>query len=79
MGGHSLDWEAEKAYIADWLKRRLRYLDMNIFAPAAIDIIADDTANVTTGTYNLLGQRMSDDRPLPPGFYVRNGKKMIKY
>ena len=79
LGGHSLDWEAEKAYIADWLQRRLRYLDINTFAPAAIDIIADDPADVPTGTYNLLGQRMADDRPLPPGFYVRNGKKMIKY
>ena len=79
LGGHSLDWEAEKEYIADWLKRRLRYLDVNTFAPAAIDVIADDPAVVPTGTYNLLGQRMPDNQPLPPGFYVRNGKKMIKF
>ena len=78
LGGNNLDWEAEKAYIADWLQRRLRFLDVNTFAPAGIDIIADDNAPASSGTYNLLGQRMPDDRPLPPGFYVRNGKKMIK-
>ena len=79
LGGHILDWEAEKAYIADWLQRRLHYLDVNTFASAAIDdIVADEPTVVPSGTYNLLGQRMPDDRPLPPGFYVHNGKKMIK-
>lgn len=78
LGGHQLDWEAEKTYIADWLQRRLRYLDVNTFAPTAIDCIQDDIAREPSGTYNVLGQRMPDDRPLPPGFYVRNGKKMVK-
>ncbi len=78
LGGHSLDWEAEKAYIADWLQRRLHYLDVNTFAPAAIDFIQEDITTEPSGTYNVLGQRMPDDRPLPPGFYVRKGKKMIK-
>ena len=36
-----------------------------------------DTQNHREGTYNLSGQKMADDGPLPPGIYIQNGKKVI--
>lgn len=79
LGGHDLDWEAEKVYIADWLQRRLSFLDVNTFAPAAIDDVHTDTDSCSSlGTFNLLGQRMREDVPLPPGIYISNGKKIVR-
>ena len=76
LGGHELDWEAEKQYIADWFTRRMRHLDITRFATAGIDPVSDTNNELPTGTYNLLGIKMSDTQPLPPGIYVRNGKKI---
>lgn len=77
LGGHSLDWEAEKAYIANWLKRRLHYLDTHNFALAGIDGVMEDAAPDDGVTYDLLGRPMPADRTLPPGIYVRSGKKIV--
>ena len=78
LGGHELDWEAEKAYIADWFTRRMRHLDITTFAPAGIDDIVPDNHDMDSGdTYNLLGQKMLPGTLLPPGIYVRGGKKFV--
>lgn len=40
--------------------------------------ITDNQDNLfDNGTYNLRGQKVNDDGPLPPGIYIRNGKKII--
>ena len=77
LGGQQLDWEAEKDYIADWFRRRMRHLDNTTFAMAAIDDVPEPAAPGSDVTYNLLGQPMPAGRPLQPGIYVRNGQKII--
>jgi hypothetical protein len=37
----------------------------------------NDGNHVNNGTYTLSGQRVSDNGNLPPGIYIRNGKKVI--
>ena len=33
--------------------------------------------HINNGTYNLRGQRVNDNDNLPPGIYIRNGKKVV--
>ncbi len=77
LGGHILDWEAEKQYIADWLRRRLHFLDNNTFALAAIETVTDNTLPTTGIIYDLLGRPMPEGQTLSPGIYVRDGQKFI--
>ena len=77
LGGHILDWEAEKQYIADWLRRRLHFLDNNTFALAAIETVTDNTLPTTGIIYDLLGRPMHEGQTLSPGIYVRDGQKFI--
>ena len=37
----------------------------------------NDGNHVNNGTYTLSGQRVSDNGNLPPGIYIRNGKKVV--
>ncbi len=45
------------------------------------EIIDENNGNngnhVNKGTYNLRGQRVNDNDNLPPGIYIRNGKKVV--
>ena len=78
LGGHNLDWDAEKQYIADWIKRRLKFLDNNLFAQAAIETVTDQQPQQQPAAiYNLMGQRMPQHATLPPGIYIRNGQKIV--
>ena len=33
--------------------------------------------SLNNGTYNLSGQRVNDNGMLPPGIYIKNGKKIL--
>ncbi len=77
LGGQQLDWEAEKDYIADWFRRRMHHLDTTTFALAGVDDVTEPASAASGTTYNLMGQPMPSDRPLPPGIYVRNGQKFV--
>lgn len=76
IGGHDLDWDAEKAYICDWFARRLRHLDITTFAPAAIADVNTDEENDDTPIYDLMGRQRRPDN-LPHGIYVKKGKKFV--
>ena len=30
-----------------------------------------------SGTYNMSGQKMSDEAPLPAGIYIKDGRKIV--
>lgn len=76
--GFCLDFEAEEAYLKDWIERRLVYLDADYtmgvggisgigYAPAASDI------------YTIDGRPAGKDRGnLPRGIYIINGRKIVR-
>lgn len=76
LGGHILDWESEKNYISNWIKRRIKYLDENVFPMADISSIKQDYNNDSEQIYNLMGQPMRKDN-LSPGIYLQSGKKIV--
>ncbi|MBQ8988619.1 MAG: CotH kinase family protein [Prevotella sp.] len=86
--GNVLDFDAEMAYIEDWLTRRLNYLDTIRFDLTSIPTggISDlkytpAAASHRRGVYNLHGQQISREsneqllHTLPPGLYIVNGQK----
>lgn len=92
VGGHRLDFEAEKAYIADWLTRRLDYLDNNDFADSPVENTVADRltpavvsrdgrtyVNTDAGVYDIGGRRYPPGATLPPGCYITpQGKILVR-
>lgn len=87
---HALNFDAELAYIEDWLTRRMNYLDTIRFDIASLPTSGIKEARNTgralsqkSGIYNLSGQLVSKDyseqvlHALPSGIYIVNGKKVI--
>ena len=80
--GNTLDFEAERQYIDQWLADRLPMLDTYVFpAGTGINGISDVTAPTptpsATATYDILGRRLPSGAVLRPGLYIRNGRKII--
>lgn len=74
--GITLDFEQEKAYIADWIDSRIKLLDTE-FGRHTTSIRQPQTDNDCKAdvTYNLNGQRMRGN--LTKGIYIKNGKKTV--
>ena len=50
-----------------------------ITAPTAIEAPTADTTATTRGTYTISGVRLSNEqKDLPKGVYIVNGKKVVK-
>ncbi|MCD8305908.1 MAG: CotH kinase family protein [Prevotella sp.] len=82
ISGLTLDFDDEQAYIDDYIRRRLAYLD-NIFTPeAAREAIAASVENVfaagcsdtSEARYNVNGQRVGEAYK---GIVIVGGKKLI--
>ncbi len=88
-GGNRNTLAANKAYLL-LRAENLNYPLWNSSSPARrfdfvgiegvsdMEDITDNQDNLfDNGTYNLRGQKVNDDGILPPGIYIRNGKKII--
>ena len=75
IAGNKLDFEKEYAYISEWIKQRLIFLDQH-FSQLATNIKEVTTSQrlLDGVTYNLLGQKVN---PITRGIYIKNGKKYI--
>lgn len=75
IAGHRLDFKEEDAYIAEWLTKRMQFLDDKYNGGATnIAGVSSVTPRKDGGTYNLLGQKVTPTK----GIYIRNGRKYIK-
>jgi len=54
LGGKKLDLSVEMAYVADWLKRRMAYLDENVFVNTTIVGDVNDDGEVTIADVNAI-------------------------
>ena len=75
--GIMLDFEAEQAYMRQWLDRRIPYLDADYGYDPNAGIAAPTLLMSAAGTYNLAGQ------PLPPAAWTRGisisaGRKVLR-
>lgn len=75
--GFCLDFEAEEAYLKEWIGRRLVYLDADYMAGAGM---ADaESAPASTLVYTLDGRLAGNVwENLPRGIYIINGKKVVR-
>lgn len=76
IGGDTLDFEAEIAYMDDWLKRHLDFLDNKTFCISGINEIKIPAASQNT-IYDLGGRRIQSNQQLRKGIYISNGKKIL--
>lgn len=84
IDGQLLDFEGERAYIHDWIHRRLISLDQqfsnliashNEFTGIKEHLVNE---NHTKHIFSISGMRIADNlQDLPSGIYIVNGKKMI--
>lgn len=82
LKGEKIDFEKEYQYIHNWIVSHMKMLDKQTF-PLYVSVDDTETApansRTTTrqGTYTLNGQKLTDNLPLKPGIYIRNGRKVI--
>lgn len=76
IGGDKLDFEAEIAYMDDWLKRHLEFLDKKTFSLTGINEIIAPT-KTPDAIYDLGGRRVKSDQQLHKGIYISNGKRLL--
>ncbi len=81
INGLALDFDYEQAYIDDYIRRRLTYLD-GIFTPESamnaiaqyVNKVARDNANERDIRYNINGQRVDENYK---GIVIAGGKKIL--
>lgn len=82
LRGEEIDFEKEYQYIRNWINIHMYILDILEF-PLYLSIedteMAHSNSRATSrqGTYTLNGQKLTDNQPLKPGIYIRNGRKVI--
>jgi len=87
IAGKTLNFDTEQAYIEDWVKRRMNYLDKTQFKiaelpPTGIQQLTTSPAPAAHGIYTTDGRRVGSAtdtrslRQLPPGLYIVNGQKV---
>lgn len=73
IGGYALNFKEEMDYIADWIHKRLHYLDTQLYAPTtSIKNTTIDHPKNKNLIYNLQGQQVNSQFK---GLKIRNGKK----
>lgn len=84
--GDVIDFDTEYAYICDWIRRRMEFIDQTelplFYKKSYFDELGISTHVATSiaddnGVYDLNGRKMNESIILRPGIYVRNGKKVI--
>ena len=75
--GEEIDFDNEMSYIEDWITRRMKYLDSNVFN---ISTGIDDLSTIETlpddAYYTLQGLKVGHDQ-LRKGIYIQNHKKIL--
>lgn len=83
--GDTIDFDAQYAFIYDWIRRRMDFIDQtefplfykqSYFDAMSINMPAV-SATVSGHLYNLGGQRIDQLSGLRPGLYIRDGKKIV--
>ena len=75
IAGNKLNFQEEYAYIAEWLKERMSFLDEKFNKTSTrIENINSSSPKKDDNTYNLLGIKVIPTK----GIYIKNGKKYIK-
>lgn len=83
--GDVIDFDTEYAYICDWIRRRMEFIDQTelplFYKQSYFDelSVGIPTLAVTDrqDTYDLCGRKVAGNTPAKPGIYVCNGKKMV--
>jgi hypothetical protein len=83
--GDTIDFDAEYAYICDWVRQRMEFIDWTelplFYKKSYFDELGINMPVVTITDsypiYTFSGLRLKNTRALKPGLYVKNGKKVI--
>ena len=79
--GDAIDFDTEYAYICDWIRRRMDFIDQTEFPLFYKKSYFDEqsvhapTFTHTATIYDLSGRKLSGI--IKPGLYIRNGRKVI--
>ena len=87
--GDIIHFDTEYAYICDWIRRRMDFIDQtelplfykkSYFDGLGIQQLISLQPSSTTETYDLSGRKVfrSTSVSLKPGIFVRDGKKIIR-
>jgi hypothetical protein len=89
MWGDVIDFDAEYAYICDWIRQRMDFIDQSelpLFYKksyfeqlANIEVPNSSPSTTNTSIYDLSGRKMTGIDRLKPGIYVINGRKTIVF
>lgn len=74
VDGEVIDFDAEIAFIRDWITRHMQHLDNNVFPVGTYIHELNSNNRETNSMYNLKGQRVLNPQK---GIYIRNGKKYV--
>lgn len=75
IGGYALNFEEEIGYIADWIHKRLHYLDTQLYVSStSIKNTTIEQARNKCPIYNLQGQLVNSSYK---GLKIRDGKKIF--
>ena len=83
IANRTLNFDTEMDYLADWITRRLNYLDTNRFDIASLPTDINTVVNTPQAiqkVYNLKGQTVGTAdhlKQLPAGIYIIGGKKIL--
>ena len=79
IDGETIDFEAETAYICQWIPQRLAYLDQCFDElDEQLSISHINTHHPATNhIYSITGQQINPSHAAKPGIYIKNGKKYI--
>lgn len=83
--GDIIDFDTEYAYICDWVRQRMEFIDWTelplFYKKSYFDELGINMPVVTITDsypiYTFSGLRLKNTRALKPGLYVKNGKKVI--
>lgn len=84
MWGDVIDFDAEYAYICDWIRQRMDFIDQTelplFYKKSYFDSLGIQPFTISStrsdNVYDLGGRRVRGDS-LKPGLYVRNGRRFI--
>lgn len=85
--GDIINFDQEYAYICDWIRQRMDFIDRTELPLFYKQSYFDELAGVETTAsaphphdnqiYDLSGRRMPDNTMLRPGMYIRNGRTFV--
>lgn len=79
LESNSIDFSRDMAYISEWIKKRMAYLDTNLSSAARLSVEQPTTtANTDNSVYSLSGTRMPGTAETQmSGIYISKGRKII--